>query len=872
MKIDLEIQRAIADGQRNQEAKELIHNWCRHARIEKHGGKGLIEAQTGLPIGHHSMACDFAGGSSMFHYFLDDAALQFHDTNCLGCSKREPVALPNIAKLLERREREKQLTTERDDEAQRKRNDALKVRTQVRTALRATVSTPVATFIDDLQAFDEHRDDRDPAQRLIESMRLAPELLVPDLEEHLFSLLEAGEKWFVMTGLQILAAHARDQVRLTRCAMDCLAKGLAIDEAADVVADRINLIDAMTVSNAVNGLAYAASPPRPEFPHDDAPKTRPEPLFRVANAFRDEVASGFDVLLAQRDAWRVRVAVRALGLLIGQDQWWASRFVRSLAAELSRADFLVDIERDSQLRKLAHDLDEALSNAFVQNPEWVDSELMRQFESASEDGEGRIASVYYQVFRNADGGRNARRNSPIKNFEPYKIALRRLVFFSEASKNSEVTQHVLSALRHPDEALASVAKDLMDLLLGAAAVLDTKLQSPAVDSAIVVAPSWLEQLERSNQRSTLWYLRSAFVALAVQGALHDADGLVAFETFLAKRGALGDSFTATLIRETGPLMATSAGLRAILPHLYAAMVSPSTQGRAAAAKAIEEMGNDRFSELPPLVSEAFLLMLLDPYVIVHKAAVAALRSISLHASMRRKVSAALQQLIVVYRHEPDQEFLLECVEAKVRLHRNDPAFVTTEGRVLLAVLGGIPSEYVLRSGHYYFLKQLAEVDGFAQLALGLLLNRHSEYEIEHALDSVDDIPVGTMGLHSDAILRAIQAQPRNPEVAGTFVELLTRDGVWSAAAQVARIRAEAIPDTTRERVKKLFAQQLLWRIEFEDLLAQGRPEEALEVGKAWQAAEQEINDIHERQARTDPFRSLHRSTASDSGATGAIEK
>jgi hypothetical protein len=480
--------------------------------------------------------------------------------------------------------------------------------------------------------------------------------------------------------------------------------------------------------------------------------------------------------------------------------------------------------------------------------------------------------VYYHVLKLAEGGRSGRRASPIKDFEPYKVALRRVIFFSETSRNSEVTQYILSALRHPDSTLACVAKDLMDLLLGAAAVLNTMLESPAADSAIVAAPTWVEEMERYNKRSTLWYLRSALIELVVQGALHDADGLAAFESFLAKRDALGDSLAAALTRETGPLMATSAGIRAIVPHLYAAMVSPSTQGRAAAAQAIEEMGHDRFSELPPLVSEAFLLMLLDPYVIVHKAAVAALRSISLPPSMRSTILAALKQLIVVYRQDSDQEFLLKCVEAKTRLHHDDPTFVTTEGRVLLAVLSGIPSKYVLRSGHHYFLRQLSGVEGYAQFALGLLLNLQSDYELEHALDATDDIPVGTTGLHVDTILIAVQAQPLDPEVVGTFVELLTRDGMWSAAAQVARVRVEAIPDTPRERIRKLFAQQLLWRIEFEDLLAQGRSEEALDVGKVWQAAEQEINDIHERQAKTDPFRSLHRSTAGESDAAGAIEE
>jgi hypothetical protein len=53
--MDLDIQRAIEDGKQNLEAKEFIQNWCRHARVEKFGGTGLIEMQTGLPIGRGSV-------------------------------------------------------------------------------------------------------------------------------------------------------------------------------------------------------------------------------------------------------------------------------------------------------------------------------------------------------------------------------------------------------------------------------------------------------------------------------------------------------------------------------------------------------------------------------------------------------------------------------------------------------------------------------------------------------------------------------------------------------------------------------------------------------------------------------------------------
>lgn len=51
------------DGERNKEVAELIHNWCSHARVSNQGGVGLIAQQTGLPIGHFAMECDFAPAS-----------------------------------------------------------------------------------------------------------------------------------------------------------------------------------------------------------------------------------------------------------------------------------------------------------------------------------------------------------------------------------------------------------------------------------------------------------------------------------------------------------------------------------------------------------------------------------------------------------------------------------------------------------------------------------------------------------------------------------------------------------------------------------------------------------------------------------------
>jgi hypothetical protein len=95
MKKDRQIERAIVAGERNKEAVGLIQNWCVHARIQKFGGVGMIEAQTGLPIGHHGMACEHASGGSMGSWDLADAAIDFYDRNCSACTKRIAVRKMN---------------------------------------------------------------------------------------------------------------------------------------------------------------------------------------------------------------------------------------------------------------------------------------------------------------------------------------------------------------------------------------------------------------------------------------------------------------------------------------------------------------------------------------------------------------------------------------------------------------------------------------------------------------------------------------------------------------------------------------------------------------------------------------------------------
>ncbi len=97
------IQRAFEAGQRNANTLKLLKNWCEYAEISRSGGVGMVEAQTGLPIGHMGMQCKYSKHSSMHCWLLEDSVFSFYKKCCRDCDKRVPVSIPNILEFVEPR-------------------------------------------------------------------------------------------------------------------------------------------------------------------------------------------------------------------------------------------------------------------------------------------------------------------------------------------------------------------------------------------------------------------------------------------------------------------------------------------------------------------------------------------------------------------------------------------------------------------------------------------------------------------------------------------------------------------------------------------------------------------------------------------------
>jgi hypothetical protein len=115
MNFDSEFERAINIGQANKRIIELARNWCAHLTVERCGGTGLVEVQTGLPIGMRQFKCPHANAAGMAGMDLEHIALDFYDRNCEGCRKRLPVNLPNLSEIVA--DRDKALQRAKEAEA-----------------------------------------------------------------------------------------------------------------------------------------------------------------------------------------------------------------------------------------------------------------------------------------------------------------------------------------------------------------------------------------------------------------------------------------------------------------------------------------------------------------------------------------------------------------------------------------------------------------------------------------------------------------------------------------------------------------------------------------------------------------------------------
>ena len=101
---DEQVRRAIEIGEKNKRTIELIKNWCAYIVVKQSGGVGIVEIETGLPIGTRSLECPHARAAGWAGMDMAHIAVDFYDRNCVDCQFRKPVTLPNLSVLVAERD------------------------------------------------------------------------------------------------------------------------------------------------------------------------------------------------------------------------------------------------------------------------------------------------------------------------------------------------------------------------------------------------------------------------------------------------------------------------------------------------------------------------------------------------------------------------------------------------------------------------------------------------------------------------------------------------------------------------------------------------------------------------------------------------
>jgi hypothetical protein len=135
-------------------------------------------------------------------------------------------------------------------------------------------------------------------------------VFTPPLVEYGFTLLESGESWFDNAGLRLLKAVGADRTRLTRCALLCIPRYFAMETAADILLENVELADETLIDGAIPGLISIANPRRVLFASSDrVPITAP--LVRLHEVFPATVETAIRRLLDSPNPYFVSDAAAA---------------------------------------------------------------------------------------------------------------------------------------------------------------------------------------------------------------------------------------------------------------------------------------------------------------------------------------------------------------------------------------------------------------------------------------------------------------------------------------------------------------------------------------------------------------------------------
>lgn len=837
---------AIEAGQRNLRATKLLSNWCFHAEFVRSPGRGMIEAETGLPIGHMGVQCKFSKKDSMHSWLLEDAAYDFYQNNCKGCEERVPVGFPNIMSFVGPREEaaEKRKRARAEDERERKRKQTN--RQQERAKLRYELSleeTFVFDLLDELDQEDIASDD----PRLEQLANLAPETFTIKVIEHLLpAVLHEYLPYSKHAAKALLRAPLEPKEKLA-VAVRLVSNYEKSSAAIDVIlsdAEKLSQGDLTKVLHRFVSIAIGP-PPGTHFGGSEAIELNAAPIRSLFEKRRAEICAEVDELVGDSNPQKIGAAIEII-LATDSDEL-LSKHTRSILAKLMRRRTLLPGERRDS--SVLYYLREAASKCLERFPEETDKIIQLFLADNDDTGRQEAHRTYSSVLKH-----RYREKAQIGNAQ--RIAFRRLLWAAVERPESGMDE-AGQFFRHSLDEFAQLAVEHFDDLIGAAAILSEKYEQVDAKRSLELSNNVLDHMERSSERTAIDSLQGALIEWAAVGA--KSKGREGIEQFLELYRKLPEAQTqmrGNMIAHASKLLTGVESLAIVLSDWYRGLMDESQVVRARAVQAWEDVPYDLVKNFPDLFFEAFSVSLADPYVIVHRSAVHSLRRRPFPEEKQSLIKHGLWSLIVYYSQQSKQEdFVVDCIDAFASLCLSPEERKGKLGQLLSGILLSLEGSALYHAVdrlHYSF----GGVPGFVKVALKSIQDDYTRsISTDDCASAILRAPQNELQNCLDDIKKAFEAlRPFRPEdfvEALLYAAALTKAGNHAAASACFRELIASVPVENRNERWRLEAALVAAASEIEHAIGSGAA--FVELIEKWSSLLSELEKENEERAKLRDF-------------------
>lgn len=828
-------------GRRNQRTITLIELHCRNARVEKspHWGEGLVEAMSGLPIGAREIGCPHAIRPSMAGMDLERTAVDFYRNNCDGCPHRDAVAVPNLKTRVEELDRTIAAERDRVAAARATRSTERGERSRRRAESVEDEPRPVREWISLLDGVDSEEIDA-RADEFLDVAVGGPELCTPNAAAAITETAEQAPNRQLLKAVDVLNAAGRiEDGPALGAALAALRRG-PYSEAIPLIARLQEAIDPATLKPCLASIIHLAGP-QDHFGFSGAGTVAEVVGLRVAAAVDlPSLLDSFGAMVGSPDPWERGPAASAAAMLIELEPGSAEILAAMLIEALSLPG-----STDHHMGSPQRAISTALEAALMARPREVASLYLRRGPDLGKEEREMLYRAFDRLIR-------TRMNSEVP-VAAGEVAVESLFQIAggadgENAANSAAGSLELAAHYHPE------------LMVGRAAALFGSLIS-ALSAPVELDPGTPRQLgalamgaQRALRSGRVSHLKGALAHLARHDPTEVAEEVF---TVLDNPDPPGSTeLRAELTKILGGLGVHPQLREEVLPRLYTALLSDQQSVRAAGIDAWREMARAPHFQAPAELEDLILVLIADPFVIVHQAMIRALRhQIPVPPRLYPLVVVSLVQIAEIYAQPgQDQDGLDDILDTLwFRIGSADAALRGAVRRKVLA--------FAERLRPHGLERLLARVEGaeleLAEYADRLLEVIAADEEIvggndDHLMRRLRDLPSEAIRARLDLIGEAARGHlPRWTGQAAEFVEVLQVGGSWKEAAELAEEIAAAVPDDTEHALQRAAVLAMAAAAELELAVFEGNLGRAATVLLRWREASEAEQAL--RAARPSPF-------------------